>query len=98
MAFARYLGKRALWYLAVLFVALLLNFLLPRLVPGNPVDAIVASMTRGGGATGEQRARPTRPTWPSSAWTSRCGSSSSSMWATCSRAIWGPPSGSTRRR
>ena len=41
MAFARYLGKRAVWYLVVLFVALLLNFLLPRLVPGNPVDAIV---------------------------------------------------------
>jgi peptide/nickel transport system permease protein len=53
MAFARYLGKRAAWYVVVLFVALLLNFLLPRLVPGNPVDAIVASMTRGGGATGE---------------------------------------------
>ena len=41
MAFARYLGKRAVWYLVVLFVALLLNFLLPRLIPGNPVDAIV---------------------------------------------------------
>jgi peptide/nickel transport system permease protein len=53
MAFARYLGKRALWYLVVLFVALLLNFLLPRLIPGNPVDAIVANLTRGGGATGE---------------------------------------------
>lgn len=53
MAFARYLGKKALWYVAVLFVALLLNFLLPRLIPGNPVDAIVANLTRGGGATGE---------------------------------------------
>src|SRR5215204_6499810 len=53
MAFARYLGRRAAWYVVVLFVALLLNFLLPRLVPGNPVDAIVANLTRGGGATGE---------------------------------------------
>lgn len=53
MAFARYLGKRALWYVGVLLVALLLNFLLPRLIPGNPVDAIVGNMTRGGGATGE---------------------------------------------
>ena len=35
MAFARYLGKKALWYLAVLFVALLLNFLLPRLSPAT---------------------------------------------------------------
>src|SRR5215204_5780164 len=62
MAFARYLGKRAAWYVVVLFVALLLNFLLPRLVPGNPVDAIVAQLTRGGGATGEA-ARQTYETY-----------------------------------
>jgi peptide/nickel transport system permease protein len=62
MAFARYLGKRALWYLVVLFVALLLNFLLPRLVPGNPVDAIIGNMTRGGGASGEA-ARETYETY-----------------------------------
>jgi peptide/nickel transport system permease protein len=38
----------------VFIVALLLNFLLPRLIPGNPVDAIVGQMARGGGAGGEQ--------------------------------------------
>src|ERR687898_966347 len=38
MAFARYLGRRAVWYVVVLFVALVLNFYLPRLVPGNPVQ------------------------------------------------------------
>ena len=62
MAFARYLGKKAAWYLVVLFVALLLNFLLPRLIPGNPVDAIIANLTRGGGATGEA-ARQTYETY-----------------------------------
>ncbi|HEX8510334.1 MAG TPA: ABC transporter permease [Propionibacteriaceae bacterium] len=53
MAFARYLGRKAVWYIAVLLVALLINFLLPRLIPGNPVDAIIANMTRGGGTSGE---------------------------------------------
>ena len=62
MAFARYLGRRAIWYVVVLFVALVLNFYLPRLVPGNPVDAIVANLTRGGGATGEA-ARETYETY-----------------------------------
>jgi len=54
MAFARYLGRKSLWYLAVLIVALLLNFILPRLIPGNPVDAIIANMSRGGGTSGDQ--------------------------------------------
>lgn len=54
MSLARYLGRKLVWYLGVLIVALLLNFLLPRLIPGNPVDAIVAQMSRGGGASGEQ--------------------------------------------
>ena len=38
----------------VFIVALLLNFLLPRLIPGNPVDAIVGGLARGGGTGGEQ--------------------------------------------
>ncbi len=37
MSLARYLGRKLVWYLGVLIVALLLNFLLPRLIPGNPV-------------------------------------------------------------
>jgi peptide/nickel transport system permease protein len=62
MAFARYLGRKSLWYVAVLVVALLVNFLLPRLIPGNPVDAIIANMTRGGGTSGEA-ARATYETY-----------------------------------
>ena len=34
-------------------VALLLNFFLPRLIPGNPVDSIVSNLARGGGVGGE---------------------------------------------
>jgi len=54
MALARYLGRKLAWTLVVLLVALVLNFLLPRLIPGNPVDAIVGQLARGGGTGGAQ--------------------------------------------
>jgi len=54
MGLGRYLGRKALWYLGALIIALLLNFYLPRMIPGNPVDTIVGQMTRGGGASGDQ--------------------------------------------
>jgi peptide/nickel transport system permease protein len=54
MVLARYLGRKLAWTLVVLVVALMLNFLLPRLIPGNPVDAIVGQIAAGGGTGGEQ--------------------------------------------
>ena len=51
--FQRYLLNKAFWFFVAFFIALILNFLLPRLVPGNPVDAIVGTMGAGGGITGE---------------------------------------------
>jgi peptide/nickel transport system permease protein len=54
MALARYIGRKVAWTLVVFVVALLLNFLLPRLIPGNPVDAIVGRLAQGGGTGGEQ--------------------------------------------
>lgn len=51
--FQRYLLNKALWYLVAFVAATALNFFLPRLVPGNPVDAIVSQMARGGGVSGE---------------------------------------------
>lgn len=53
MNMVRYFMRKIGWHLLVLFVALILNFILPRLIPGNPVDALVANMTRGGGASGD---------------------------------------------
>jgi peptide/nickel transport system permease protein len=53
MSLVRYLSRRMLWYIGALFVAVLINFLLPRLIPGNPVDAIASQMGRGG-VSGEQ--------------------------------------------
>lgn len=48
MSLPRYLLRKSAWYVGALVVAVFLNFLLPRLIPGNPVDAIVASLGRGG--------------------------------------------------
>lgn len=54
MGLTKYLLRKVAWYTGALLVALVLNFLLPRLVPGNPVDTIIADMSRGGGVQGEQ--------------------------------------------
>jgi peptide/nickel transport system permease protein len=43
----KYLVKKSAWYLLTLFIAVALNFTLPRLIPGNPVAVIVTEMTAG---------------------------------------------------
>lgn len=53
--FQRYIMNKLLWYVAAFLVAASLNFFLPRLIPGNPVDTIVAKMAQGGTAEGEAR-------------------------------------------
>jgi len=53
---SRYLARKSAWYAGALVVAVLLNFLLPRLIPGNPVDTIVSTLGRGG-AEGESLRR-----------------------------------------
>ncbi|WP_324716818.1 ABC transporter permease [Carboxydochorda subterranea] len=45
----RYIVSKALWYALAFVVAMGLNFLLPRLIPGNPVDALIAQYLRSGG-------------------------------------------------
>ena len=39
----RHILKRAGWYLFTFFVALAINFFLPRLGDANPIDTIMAS-------------------------------------------------------
>ena len=46
-ALRNYLGKKALWFVITLFCAVLLNFILPRLMPGDPVSSIMAQLARG---------------------------------------------------
>ena len=55
--FQRYLVSKVLWFLAAFFLALVFNFLLPRLIPGNPVDVIVGQMGAGSGVSGESLRR-----------------------------------------
>ena len=45
--FQRYVLKKAAWFAAAFVAALILNFYLPRMVPGNPVDAIIAQIDWG---------------------------------------------------
>ncbi|GAA2393361.1 ABC transporter permease [Nonomuraea africana] len=46
MLWLRFLVRRVGFYLAAAWVAITLNFLLPRLMPGDPADAIIAQMSR----------------------------------------------------
>ena len=48
MGLRRYLANKTVWYLGALVVAVVLNFVLPRLIPGNPVDVLVSKMGQGG--------------------------------------------------
>lgn len=43
----RYFVGKSLWFLITLFFAFILNFMLPRLMPGDPVAGIVARMAQG---------------------------------------------------
>jgi peptide/nickel transport system permease protein len=42
-----YFGKKFIWFLITFIAAFILNFTLPRLMPGDPVAAIVAHMAQG---------------------------------------------------
>jgi peptide/nickel transport system permease protein len=44
----RYLARKLGFYLVAAWVALTLNFFLPRLIPGNPVDVILGNQSRFG--------------------------------------------------
>jgi peptide/nickel transport system permease protein len=44
--YARYFGNKLIWFIITFIVAFLLNFTLPRLMPGDPVAAIVARMAQ----------------------------------------------------
>ena len=45
--YKKYYSKKIIWYVLTLVVAVILNFLLPRLMPGNPVSAIAARAANG---------------------------------------------------
>lgn len=45
--FMKYYGKRIIWYIITLVVAVFLNFLLPRLMPGDPVKQLASQASVG---------------------------------------------------
>jgi peptide/nickel transport system permease protein len=45
--YIRYFGGKSLWFLVTLVFAFILNFTLPRLMPGDPVAGIVSRMAQG---------------------------------------------------
>ena len=53
--YARYFSSKLVWFFITLVAAFVLNFALPRLMPGDPVAAIVSRMAQGmSNATGVQ--------------------------------------------
>lgn len=54
--FGKYLTQKLFWYLLTFIVALFLNFFLPRLIPGNPVDVLLAELTAGMSDTAQAQA------------------------------------------
>lgn len=46
-AYLRYFGGKVVWFLVTLVFAFILNFILPRLMPGDPVAAIVSRLAQG---------------------------------------------------
>lgn len=45
--YKKYYTNKILWYLVTLLIAVVLNFLLPRLMPGNPISSIAARAVTG---------------------------------------------------
>lgn len=53
--YLKYFGAKLVWFFITLAFAFMLNFILPRLMPGNPVAAIVSRLAQGmSNATGVQ--------------------------------------------
>ncbi len=45
--YRKYFGKKILWFVITFVVAVILNFMLPRLMPADPVAAITGKLTQG---------------------------------------------------
>jgi peptide/nickel transport system permease protein len=45
--YRKYFGKKIVWFILTLFIAFILNFLLPRMMPADPVANIMSKTARG---------------------------------------------------
>ena len=48
MRYMRYVGRRLISYIITVFVAITANFFIPRLIPGDPITALLALMAQQG--------------------------------------------------
>jgi len=46
-SYARYFGKKIIWFIITLICAVILNFFLPRLMPNDPIAGIIARIAAG---------------------------------------------------
>ena len=53
----RYYIRKLAFYLVALWAALTLNFFIPRMMPGNPVDTLMAKLQQRGGSIGPEARR-----------------------------------------
>ena len=53
----KFYARRIGFYAFTLWAAISINFLLPRLMPGNPADIMIAKMQRAGGEVSETTIR-----------------------------------------
>ena len=45
--YRKYFGKKILWFVITFIIAVILNFVLPRLMPSDPVAAITGKLAQG---------------------------------------------------
>jgi ABC-type dipeptide/oligopeptide/nickel transport systems, permease components len=46
--YIRYITQKMFWYVLTFFVAVVIIFVIPRLIPGNPISSIISQMATGG--------------------------------------------------
>lgn len=49
----KYFARKVLWYIVAFVFGIALNFFLPRLIPGNPVQVMLSQLTSGGSLTSD---------------------------------------------
>ena len=55
--YRQYFGKKAIWFVITLIAAVVLNYFLPRLMPGDPVATILGRLLQGGAGEAETTRR-----------------------------------------
>ena len=55
--YRKYFGKKIIWFFITLVAAVVLNYFLPRLMPGDPVATIMGRLLQGGGGEAEASRR-----------------------------------------